>query len=218
MSSTIKMPASSQIAEWKKQHGEIIKLNVGDTFCIVRHPNLQDIDMSATLGEGDEVKIGQIQLDNCWLYGDEKIRTNHGLLKSAAKQMGYIFPVFEYEVNDTPVTTDLLKELTAKKVDPKRIKSVEVLGYVRQITVYVPSTNPKKPDEEVKALFVEPDLEIEAKAATGSSFLNQGSVFLQECFLTGDDRLLNGEDPVKFASYMAGHVLLKRYTTKVEKL
>lgn len=217
MSSTIQMPTQKQIDQWKKEHGSIHKLIVGDTFCIVRMPTLIDIDMSASLGGADPIETGRVQLENCWLYGDDRIKSNLGMLRDASKKMGTVFPVYKTEVKDVDCTEELILDLREKSVPEELIKKVQSAGYAREAIVYKPTGNDSM--NTFSALFIEPDQTIFDKAQTSGSGLAMGLVYLQECFLLGSDYVLNKEDePVHFAFLMAGHQLLKRYTTSVEKL
>lgn len=223
MNTEFKMPSEGQIAKWKKEHGTLHVIRVNDAMCIVRSPKVTDISQSATMGEGDEVKIGLIQLKNCWLAGDNRILNKLAYQQAAAKQMGLIFEVYPFHVETAKVTKDLIAKLTAQGVKEEVIKAVEAEGTVRRVEV----TLGAKPQIEngndtrlkIEALFHEPDLKVKEKADLVADFLDQGSVYVNECFLAGDQRFTDHSDEhIAFASYMAGHQLVERFTASVEKL
>lgn len=226
------MPSQAQIDKWKKQHGALHKIVVNipgqdPAICIVRDPKVSDIQQSSSLGEGDEYKIGKIQLDNCWLAGDERIKTRLSVSQAAAKKMGAIFPVFPWKVdtiewNSQMIPEDDLKALNSD-LSKEVVDSIIKEGAYRRITILngaKPIMNGKVDErEEIVAYFKCPDLEVKEKADLISDFLDQGATYINECFLMGDERFKNHtSEPIAFASYMAGHSLIEKFTTEVEKL
>lgn len=228
MNTTYQMPSEGQIKQWKKDHGALHKLTVivpghESAICIVRAPKVSDISYSSAMGEGDEFKIGKLQLDSCWLDGDERIKTRLAFTKAAALQMGKIFEVFPWEVKSIDVTKELLEKLKTQGVSVDVIDKVATEGIVREITILEGAVPIMKEEKDIRrkvsALFRCPDLEVKEKSDTASDFLDQGSVFINECFLSGDNELKDhSSEPIAFASYMAGHALIEKLTTEVEKL
>lgn len=222
------MPTEGQIAKWKKQHGALHKLTVkvpGQTaaICIVRAPKVSDISQSSTLGESDEYKIGMIQLNNCWLHGDERIRTQLAFSQSAAKEMGRIFQVYPWDVESVTVDQDMITKLKAHGLDPLILGKINEAGILRQITISI-GARPVIVDgidtrEKLSASFMMPDLEIFEKSKAVPDFLDQGTILINECFVEGDERFKDHSDEhIAFAAFMAGHSLLEKFTTEVEKL
>jgi len=98
-----------QIAVWKKQHGGVYEIEVKGRFCYIREFDREtmkyalsqlnmkintetkeaELDMEKVLG------IGEIGLQNCWLGGDEEIKTSTSLFISACLQVGTLFEVAE---------------------------------------------------------------------------------------------------------------------------
>ena len=222
------MPSEAQIAKWKKEHGVLHKLTVKvpgkeDAICIVRSPKVSDISQSATLGEGDEFKIGAIQLNNCWIDGDERIKSNLAFLQAAAVQMGRVFEVYPWNVQSEEVTNAFIEKLKTQGSDAELISKVQLEGVVRCVTITLGSKAILKDGidtrETIKAYFKQPDLAIKEKADLVSDFLDQGSVYINECFLFGDARFTDHSDEhIAFAAYMAGHSLLEKLTAEVTKL
>lgn len=222
-STKFKQPTAKQIADWKKEHGEIRMLVIGDTFCIVRFPTILDLDQAIALNTDDEHLLGASQLESCWLYGDPKVKEDLGLYRAASKKMGLIFPNYYREVHDVEVTPELIQELKKSTVSTDQLKKVQELQTVlRKITVFVPTGKILETGlnefEQVSALFFQPDQSVLDKVASIPSYINKGTLFLQDCWLSGDDRLLKGEDPIKFSACVAGHALLKDYEVEIVKL
>lgn len=228
MNKAYQLPTEGQIAKWKKQHGTLHKLTVKvpgqeDAICIVRPPKVSDISMSAQLGNGDEFQIGKLQLEACWLHGDERIKNRLAFTQAAAIQMGRIFEVFPWTIETVDVTKELIEKLTTQGVDAEVISRVSDEGVVRKVVI-LNGTKPVLKDgedqrEKLEAIFCQPNLKIKEKADLMTEFLDQGSVYIKECFLSGDERFKNHSDEhIAFASYMAGNSLLEQLTAEVEKL
>lgn len=208
--STFTMPSPGKIKQWKSEHGEIHKITPDpsrpDIFCIVRHPVLMDIVSSSAIGGQDSIKIGISQLNDCWLDGDGRIKSNVELLRAAARRMGTIFRCYSHEMEYLPITDDLLKEIPLDKHD--RVKSD---GEVRKLIVNVDGV-------DKSALLAMPGMLDIEKADTASNPVDRGTIFLQECWLSGDEDLRSGTDEIRFAAYMQALSLLRTFVAEVEKL
>jgi len=212
--STFKMPAEGKLSSWKKQHNEIHKITPDpsrpEIFCIVRHPRLLDISSSAELGGTDEQKQGEIQLRDCWLDGDQRILTDSELIRSASIKMASIFRVHSVNVEFLPVTDEILKSIPSDKLE--RVKAD---GEVRRVTVIVPVDGK---DVKKACWLAKPSLEDVEKASTASDPISMGTIYLQECWLSGCKDLKEGDDEIRFAAYLGAINIFRRYTAEVEKL
>lgn len=213
--STVKMPSAAQIKSWKEQFKAIHKITPDPTrpeiFCIVRHPKLIDIVSSSELGGGDEIKIGSLQLTDCWLLGDERIKSDIELLRAASKKMGGLFKVYKNSVEYISVTAEILKSIPVEQID--RVKAD---GEVRKLTVIVPDETGKPIKKS--AWLRKPDMLDVEKAETGGDPIAMGTIYLQECWLSGCKDLKEGEDEIRFAAYLAALGIFRRFTADVEKL
>ncbi len=234
--STYQMPTEAKIKQWKKEHGSLHKITPDPSrpaiFCIVRHPKLNDIVSSSQVGGSDELKIGVCQLNDCWLDGDARIKTDAELQKSAALKMGTLFETYESKLEYISVTEAILKDVPADKLE--RVKAD---GEVRRLTVFVETFAEKlarlnaiennKTDSvvsEVKdpvqlvAILMKPNFEDLEKADTANDPIARGTIFLQECWISGDEALLKGTDEIRFSAYLASLRLFRTFTSAVEKL
>lgn len=206
----VAMPSEAQIKKWKAEFGQVHQITPNtdqpDIFCIVRHPKLEDIVMSSELGGRDKYKIGNLQLTSCWLYGDEAIKTDVELSNAAALKMGGIFKVYSSKIEYIDLTPEILQEIPKDKQERVKIQTK-----LRKITVEVNGV-------EKSAFFVKPSLEDIEKANLGNGVIEEGTIYLQECWLYGDEALRSGDDEIRFAAYLQALNLIRRFTASVEKL
>lgn len=65
-----------KIAEWKAKHGEIFSISVEDKICYLKRPDRKTLGFASQAGTTDPFKFNEVILNNCWLGGDEEIKTN----------------------------------------------------------------------------------------------------------------------------------------------
>lgn len=94
------IPAASvtaeMIADWKKEHGEIFKLNVEDKTCYLKSPDRRTLGFASSTK--DTFKFNEIVLKNCWLAGDEEIFSNDSYFLAACSKLDGIIQVKEAEL------------------------------------------------------------------------------------------------------------------------
>lgn len=77
----------AQIASWKKEHGEdqILKLviipvekegQLSPAVAYCRKPTIVELILAEQTGQNSIIQEGEILLNNCWLGGDEIIKTH----------------------------------------------------------------------------------------------------------------------------------------------
>ncbi len=76
-----------QLAEWKKQYGDVFGLRAGDKMCIVRRPDRPVIGIARTIASGDVIKFNESVLSQCWLIGDQEIQTEDKYFLSVMGQL-----------------------------------------------------------------------------------------------------------------------------------
>lgn len=210
-SNEIQMPSANQLKAWKDQYGSIFKLTLTDNcWCIVRKPSIEDISMSSTLGKGDQIKMGQLQLQSCWLFGDESIKTDYSKTLEAAQKMNSIFRLLPatktlVDISDSYITgTKFNSELL-----PFVGKQLFLIGVVEELETGDVVTH--------QAYFSAANEDIRNAANANGDFIDQALVYAQSCYVAGDD-LLNRGDEVKLATLFQCHNLFVEYESKVEKL
>lgn len=83
---------AEKIAEWKKQYGEVYAVSVDESVCYLHKPNRNILSAVSTLAN-DPIRSAEFLLNNCWLGGDEDIKTNDDLFLGVASQLGEIVKV-----------------------------------------------------------------------------------------------------------------------------
>ena len=92
-----KMPTAEQIAYWKKQHGDIFKVVVGDSVCYLKKPDRKTMSYVATLGN-NPVRANEALLQNCWLGGDESIKTDDDKFFGVSAKLSEIVEIKDAEI------------------------------------------------------------------------------------------------------------------------
>ena len=89
----------TQLANWKKQHGEIVAIDViADNDELIRgifkKPNLSIIQAADSLGGEDEIlKRAEFAFTNCWIAGDSRLQLQEDLKVSAGIQVLNLFKI-----------------------------------------------------------------------------------------------------------------------------
>lgn len=87
-----------QIDAWKAQFGEIFQINVGDKVCYLKTPTRRALSYAAAAGQTDPLKYNEIILNDCWLAGDEEIKTDNGLFLSVSAKLPGLIDIKEAEL------------------------------------------------------------------------------------------------------------------------
>ncbi len=88
---------AEQISEWKKKYGDIFKVEVGDSVCYLKKPDRKTMSYVATLGN-NPVRANEALLENCWLSGDENIKTDDEKFFGVSAQLSEIVQIKEAEI------------------------------------------------------------------------------------------------------------------------
>jgi len=90
---------AAQITAWKKAHGTIHQITVkqdGKEFnCIVRKPNLTDVQMSEEYGKEDSIKQNMFLFNNCHIGGDVEFTTDDELRFAASNEVARLFRILK---------------------------------------------------------------------------------------------------------------------------
>jgi hypothetical protein len=88
---------AEQISEWKKKHSDIFKVEVGDSVCYLKKPDRKTMSYVATLGN-NPIRANEALLENCWLGGDESIKTDDEKFFGVSSKMDKIVEIKDAEV------------------------------------------------------------------------------------------------------------------------
>lgn len=84
-----------QIKQWKAKYKEVFVLRVDDKVAYLRTPDRATLSYASTLATKDPVKFNEAILTNCWLGGDEEIKTDDALFLSASSKLGELIQIKE---------------------------------------------------------------------------------------------------------------------------
>lgn len=65
-----------QIEAWKKQYGKVFELDIEDAVGYLRRPTRVELSAATALSANDPVAFNERLLNDCWLGGDERIKTD----------------------------------------------------------------------------------------------------------------------------------------------
>ena len=68
-------PTDKQIENWKQKHGEVFSYESDELACYLKRPDRKTIAAAAAVGSTDPVKYAEIMIANCWLGGNEALKT-----------------------------------------------------------------------------------------------------------------------------------------------
>ena len=88
----------NQIEQWKAQHGDVFHIKVGDKECYLKKPARKALSYAAVSAQTDPLKYNEVILNDCWLAGDEEIKTNDSLFLAASSKIAEIIEVKEAEL------------------------------------------------------------------------------------------------------------------------
>lgn len=87
-----------QIEKWKKEHGDVFELTVGEKKAYLKSPNRQILGYASVEAASDPFRFNEIILENCWLGGDESIKTDEKDFMAACRQLDKIIEVRESSI------------------------------------------------------------------------------------------------------------------------
>lgn len=87
------------VEKLKKEHGEIYSCEFdGGLRCYLKRPTRQAIAAASAVSGGDKIKYYEVILNNCWILGDEIIKTDIGYFLSLFTQIDKMIGAKECEL------------------------------------------------------------------------------------------------------------------------
>lgn len=86
-----------QVSDWKKKHGDIFKVEVDGSVCYLKKPDRKTMSYVATLGS-NPVRANEALLENCWLGGDESVKTNDEKFFGVSAKLAEIVQIKDAEI------------------------------------------------------------------------------------------------------------------------
>jgi hypothetical protein len=98
-----KQEAEDHVKEFVLPHGEtpedlelkakMVKIEVTSVKAYLKKPSRKVISMATAVGGRDPIRFGELILENCWLGGDENIKTNDELFLAANSILGDLIKI-----------------------------------------------------------------------------------------------------------------------------
>ncbi len=76
-----------QIAVWKQQYGDIFSMVVKDKIGYLKRPDRATLSAATSVGDQDPMKFNEILFENCWIGGDEAIKTDDNYFLAAIGEL-----------------------------------------------------------------------------------------------------------------------------------
>jgi len=89
------MITKEQIQEWKNQYKDIFVISVEDKKVYLRTPDRKTLSYASTLATKDPLRFNEVILENCWLGGDEEIKTNDELFLAVSSKLPDLIQIKE---------------------------------------------------------------------------------------------------------------------------
>jgi hypothetical protein len=90
-----KTVTDEQIQEWKKKYGDVFQVDVDGKTAYLKRPDRKALSAASVMGNKDPLKYNEILLNNCWLAGDEEIKTDDSLFLGVSGQLAELIEVKE---------------------------------------------------------------------------------------------------------------------------
>ena len=87
-----------QIAEWKKKHGTVYLVTADDKKAYLKKPDRATIAFAMTKVQSDPLQFSEIILQNCWLAGDEELKSNDDYFLAVSSQLDKLIEVKTAEI------------------------------------------------------------------------------------------------------------------------
>lgn len=77
----------AEVEALKAKHGEVFELIIENSAGYLRRPNRKELSAATSLGGIDIMAFNESLLADCWLAGDEDIKTNDWLFLAACREL-----------------------------------------------------------------------------------------------------------------------------------
>lgn len=88
---------AEQIKDWKRKYMDIFEVKTGDSVCYLKKPDRKTMSYVASLGN-DPIRANEVLLENCWISGDDSIKTNDEKFYGISAKLNEIIQFKEAEI------------------------------------------------------------------------------------------------------------------------
>jgi hypothetical protein len=93
-------PTKEQLDEWKSKYGKVSFLKVDGKRCYLKSPSRKALGYASVAGKENPLKFNEVLLADCWLAGDEEIKTDDALFLGASAKLQELIQVKEAELGE----------------------------------------------------------------------------------------------------------------------
>lgn len=90
--------APEQIEAWKRQYGEVYTVTVGDSIGYLKKPSRKALGYASFASKKNPLNFNEFILNDCWLGGDESIRTDDAKFLGVSAVLAELIEVKEAEL------------------------------------------------------------------------------------------------------------------------
>ena len=90
--------SAEEITALKEKHGDIFALKVDDKIGYLKKVDRKILSYASTAGTKDPMKFNEIILANCWIGGDEELKTNDDYFLGASAVISQLITIKEAEL------------------------------------------------------------------------------------------------------------------------
>ena len=95
METKVEKTIEQNSSECKAKHGDVFQVEVDGRVAYLKRPDRKVLGAAAVTGKSDPMKYNEVILNNCWLEGDEEIRTNDAMFLGVSAQLAEIIEIKE---------------------------------------------------------------------------------------------------------------------------
>lgn len=89
-----------QIAMWKNLHGKIFAFEVEDSIAYLKKPHRNVLDAAHSFSQNDPLKFADVMLENCWLGGDDTIKTDAAKFLCVSQKLDQLLQVSDASLKE----------------------------------------------------------------------------------------------------------------------
>jgi hypothetical protein len=98
MKELIGKASDAQIAIYKEKYGEVFEVVIEDSVCYLKKPDRKTLSFATSFGDKDPMKFNEVMLENCWIAGDERIKTDDEYFFACIGEMEALIQVKEAQL------------------------------------------------------------------------------------------------------------------------
>ena len=89
-----------QIKAWKEKHGKVYFIKVEESICYLKKPSRKALSYASVAGQYDPLKFNEVLLNDCWLSGDEDIKTDDTKFLSVSQKLSELVEIVDAELGE----------------------------------------------------------------------------------------------------------------------